>query len=416
MTPLQGKSDLLSEVAVADENQPDSSAYSHNPDFLLFDEGSFFGLEKSPARMWFDRLTPRQQIVIVVSVTWIPLALLAAIQGVAVGPTQPRSFLEDAGMYARFFVALPMLLVTPSKLAPRFQQIIQHFLSSGVLKVADREHFLAILTSTLRLRYSWVADWVCLAIAYGWSASHVFLPALAPAVSASWRAVGPAGQQSLSAAAWYFVAISQPVYGFVVAHFLYRVGLWWRSLWMISRLDLQLRGAHPDGGGGLMFLGLSLRPCRWPAFALATSLAGGLANVVLATGVSVVSFRYVIGVIAVVITALFAGPLCFFSDQLKGTAFRSSLSHDQAVQEQLRQFEQKWIGQSGQTDMLAVQDFSAVIDLNATVEKAHQMGRLPFRRSQLLELFVAALLPFLPVVALQIPIKDLLMLVKQLLL
>jgi hypothetical protein len=146
----------------------------------------------------------------VVSVTWIPMAILAAIQGVGVGPTQPRSFLEDAGMYARFFVALPILLVAPSKLAPRFQQIIQHFLSSDLVKETDRERFLAILTSTMRLRYSRVADWVCLAIAYGWSALHVFLPALAPAISATWRATGPAGQQSLSLAAWlWFVKTSR---------------------------------------------------------------------------------------------------------------------------------------------------------------------------------------------------------------
>ena len=82
---------------------------------------------------------------------------------------------------------------------------------------------------------------------------------------------------------------------------------------------------------------------------------------------------------------------------------------------QLRQFEKKWIEQSGQADMLAVQDFSALIDLNLTVEKAHQMVRLPIRRSQLVELIAAALLPFPPVLALQIPIKDLLMMFKQLL-
>jgi hypothetical protein len=123
----------------------------------------------------------------------------------------------------------------------------------------------------------------------------------------------------------------------------------------------------------------------------------------------------VIGLIAAVITVFFAGPLCFFCDQLKKAKFRASLSHDRAVLEQLRQFEQKWIGQSGQADMLEVQDFSAVIDLNETVNKVHQMTRLPFRRSQLLELIAAALLPFLPVLALQIPIKDLLVLFKQLL-
>jgi hypothetical protein len=395
--------------------EPNSSTKSSTPNFLLFDEGSFFGLEKSRAQRWFDRFTLPQQILIVVSVTWIPLAVLSFIQGVALGPTQPRSFLEDAGMYARFFVALPLLLATPSKFRHKFQQIVQHFLSSGVVKETDRERFLTILTSTMRFRYSRVADWICLAIAYGWSALHVFLPALSPAISATWRATGPVGQPSLSLATWYLLAVSQPVYGFVVLHLLYRVALWWRTLWMISRLDLQLRGAHPDGAGGLMFLGLSLGPCRFPAFALAASLAGGLANLVLATGMSVVSFKYVIGLIAAVITVFFAGPLCFFCDQLKKAKFRASLSHDRAVLEQLRQFEQKWIGQSGQADMLEVQDFSAVIDLNETVNKVHQMTRLPFRRSQLLELIAAALLPFLPVLALQIPIKDLLVLFKQLL-
>jgi hypothetical protein len=194
------------ELIVAGENKPDSITNSDVPDFLVFDEGSFFGLEKSPARMWFDRFSLRQQVMLAVSVTWIPLAVLAAIQGVAIGLTQPRSFLEDAGLYARFFVALPLLLVTPSKCRHKFQQIMRHFLSSGLVKEADRERFLAILTSTMRLRNSRLADWVCLVLAYSWSAAFVFLPALTPAIFMTWRAVGSAGQRSFSLAAWYLVA------------------------------------------------------------------------------------------------------------------------------------------------------------------------------------------------------------------
>ena len=90
------------------------SDISKAADFPLFDRGSFFGLEKSAPRRWFDRLTLRQKILLLVSVTWIPMAVLAAIQGVAVGPTQPRSFLEDVGIYARFFIALPLLIAAPS--------------------------------------------------------------------------------------------------------------------------------------------------------------------------------------------------------------------------------------------------------------------------------------------------------------
>jgi hypothetical protein len=135
-----------------------------------------------------------------------------------------------------------------------------------------------------------------------------------------------------------------------------------------------------------------------------------------ATSVSVVSFKNVTGVIVAVITVLFVGKLCFFYDHLRMTRIRAWLSHDRAAQEQLRQFDQKWIEYSAQADMLSVQDFSAVIDLKSTVEKVHQPRRLPLPRSQLLELLAAVLLPLLPVLALQIPIKDLLALFRQLLL
>ena len=351
----------------------------------------------------------------VVSITWLPLAILASFQHVALAATQPRSFLKDVGIYARFFVALPILLATPTRCRETFQQIAQHFLNSGLVKEADRERFLAILTSTMRLRYSRVADWVSLALAYVWSSVFVFHPAVASVISATWRTVGPAEQRSLSWAACYFAMVSQPVLGFLVLHFLYRLGLWWRTLWRISRLDLRLKGSHPDGGGGLMFLGMSLGPCRWPAFALAASPAGGLANVILATGASVLSFKYAIAFTATAIMALFVGPLGFFYHQLRSTRMRAWLAYDRAAQRQLEQFEQKWIGDSKQNDMLTQSDFSSVIDFSTTVAAVHQMTWWPVQRRQLLALAAAALLPFVPVAMLEFSIKDLLVLLGPLL-
>jgi hypothetical protein len=401
------------EVVAADEicSEPNSD----EPRFLLFDDGSFFGLEKSFVRRWFGRFPLWQQVVMVVCITWLPLAILASFQDVALGATQSRSLLKDAGMYARFFVALPILLVTPSKCRQTFQQIAQHFLKSGIIKESDRARFLDILTSTMRLRYLRGADWVWLVLAYAWSSAFVFHPAVASVIAATWRTVGPPEHRTLSWAEWYFGAVSQPVLGFVVLHFLYRLGLWWRTLWRISRLDLRLKGSHPDGGGGLMFLGMSLGPCRWPAFALAASPAGGLANVILATGASVLSFKYAIAAIAVGIAALFVGPLCFFHGQLGSTKMRAWLSYDRLAQRQLVQFEQKWIEDLRQNDLLAQPDFSAVIDFGSTVEKIHQMTRWPVYRRQLLALTAAALLPFVPVAMLEFSIKDVLVLLGPLL-
>jgi hypothetical protein len=405
----------FAEVIMLDNDRTHRKPNPTPPDFPLFDEGSFFGLEKSAPRRWFERLTLRQRILMLVSVTWIPMAMLATMQGVGVGPTQPRSFLEDVGIYTRFFFALPMLLVTPSLLRERFERIVQHFMNSGLLKESDQERFLAIISSTVRLRYSRLADWICVAIAFMWSAAFILVPQFASVISSTWRSFGSPGHVRLSSAEWYFALVSEPIYVFVVTHFLYRVCLWWRTLWMISRLELQLRGAHPDGAGGLMFLSHSLPECRFPVFGLAAGLAGGFANVVLATGVSVLNFKYVILAIAVLLTATFAGPLCFFNEQLRRTRFLASLSHDRTELEQLRQFEQKWVGKPTETNLLEAPDFSAVIDLNSTVNVVHQMARFPISGSDLVELIVAALLPFLPVVALQIPVEELLHTFKELL-
>ena len=57
---------------------------------------------------------------------------------------------------------------------------------------------------------------------------------------------------------------------------------------------------------------------------------------------------------------------------------------------------------------------TAALTYNA-VSTVHHMARLPFRRSQLMELMATSLLPFLPVLALQIPIEDLWAMLKQLL-
>jgi hypothetical protein len=82
----------------------------------------------------------------------------------------------------------------------------------------------------------------------------------------------------------------------------------------------------------------------------------------------------------------------------------------------LRAFEEKWLGASppSREEMLREPDFSAVSDFDATVAAVQKMKTLPFGLKQLIPLAVAALLPFLPVVAIEIPLKEVLVQVLKL--
>jgi len=248
-------------------------------------------------------------------------------------------------------------------------------------------------------------------LAYGYGVAILLL--VVPRLSASWRMLGPQGHRGLSLAGWWFIAVSEPIFAFVLFRLLFRIGLWWRFLWRTSRLDLQMDASHPDGAGGLGFLGLTLRTAQESAFAISASYAGGLANIVLASGARVTSFKFEILFLLIGIVGLFAGPLTFFYRLLARTKHQGALEYWAIWQAQLRQSNSKWKRGSLETmDMLSVADFSEVTDLSSILERVQQVRLVPFRRTQLSPLAVAALLPFVAVLALEIPIEEIL---KQLL-
>jgi len=339
------------------------------------------------------------------------MVILAAIQGRALGPNQSQSILLDPAIYARFLVALPVLLYARKASTMKLRAIVDHFFQAQLVKDTERESFIANILSAMRLCRAPAVDWLVLAIAYGYSIVHVNL--VVPSVAETWRTIGSGAEVRLSLAGWWFVAVSQPVYLFILLRLLYRIGVWWRFLRQTSRLHLQLEAAHPDQVGGLGFLGLSFAIFQESAFAISTSVAGGVANLVLLTRARASSFAYVILAAVVFIVALFAGPLLFFSDSLAKAKQRDELDYRVLWQEQLRQFDAKWSHLTSKgSDMLGIADFSEVTDFSSILERVQATRLIPIQPKQILPLVCAVLLPFLLVLPLLVPLDEI---VKQLL-
>jgi hypothetical protein len=56
--------------------------------------------------------------------------------------------------------------------------------------------------------------------------------------------------------------------------------------------------------------------------------------------------------------------------------------------------------------MLGVQDFSEATDLSQILERVQQMRIVPFRRAQLWPLLLAATLPFVVVMTIDVPVEE----------
>jgi hypothetical protein len=382
--------------------------------FPLFEDGPFAKVHAAVRMAGTEQHYVRRRLIFAVLVTWVALAVLAAVQGRAIGPSWRESMLLDVGMYARYLVALPLLILATPGCRRKLQVIVPHFLDAELVKESERPSFFANIAALLRWRDSAVAAVVLVALAVG---KAVTFGAVSVAeLPDSWRVVGTAGNRSLSLAGWWLAVVCEPLYAIAMLQLLYRLTLWWWFLWKTSRLDLQLNAAHPDGAGGLAFLGMVLPAFQLPVFAIAASTAGALTNLIVWKSASFANFQYAIAVFAVVLVALIAGPLAFFKTQLRNAKQRAVLVCGALAGRQLRAFEEKWLGASPPAagEMLRAPDFSAVGDFNPTVTAIQKMNTLPFWPKQLVPLVIAALLPFLPVAAIEIPLKEILLQVLKL--
>jgi hypothetical protein len=193
----------------------------------------------------------------------------------------------------------------------------------------------------------------------------------------------------------------------LVLGWLWRLALWARLLWLISRLDLRLVASHPDHAAGLSFLGQSVRAFAIVALAFATVIAGRSAHVVLSgSGLPTPQFAFNIGLM-IAIMALFVAPLAVFTPTLAQVWRRGVLDYGALAERVGEAFERKWLGRGEALDKSALErpDFSATTDLYQVAANVYAIRFIPLDLKDLIVLAAAMLLPFIPVVLLAFPMN-----------
>src|SRR5262249_57626711 len=74
-------------------------------------------------------------------VSWLPLAALAAVQGLAINVDPRRSLLLDFAVYARFLVAVPLFILGESVADRRYSMIVNYLLRSGIVTGVERRAY-----------------------------------------------------------------------------------------------------------------------------------------------------------------------------------------------------------------------------------------------------------------------------------
>src|SRR5215468_6094461 len=115
----------------AQDAWPSQWAESAGPDSSLMRSGPFHRFQQTLHLE--DSLNPRtaRRALLFALVSWLPLAALAAVQGLAINVDPRRSLLLDFTVYARFLVAVPLFITGESVADDRYSMIISYLLRSG---------------------------------------------------------------------------------------------------------------------------------------------------------------------------------------------------------------------------------------------------------------------------------------------
>ncbi len=213
---------------------------------------------------------------------------------------------------------------------------------------------------------------------------------------------------------YYYGFVAIPIFQFLMFRWAFRMFVWTRLLWQISNLDLLLTATHPDGAGGLGFLGKGTIPFGVILFGLSSVVSASIASRVLFGGARLEDFEITYAALIVMLLVVFAGPLLVFSPKLFRLKQDGMLQYGTLASRYTQQFESKWASGAGgsKEPLLGTSDIQSLADMGNTYELVRKMRMVPIELSDFIAIALPGVIPALPLAATVMPVGEIL---KQLL-
>jgi hypothetical protein len=379
------------------------------PDFSLVLGGPLFQLLRR-AHLSDDALgLLRQRIIVLALVAWLPLLILATAQGHALGGDAAIPFLKDVEVHVRFLVALPLLVIAELVVHRRISSVVRQFIARQLIPAEAMARFDAAIAAALRLRNSVLAEVLLIVFVYAVGILVIWRQYVA-IDTVTWYAHPSAAGPELTLAGYWYGYVSLPIFQFLLCRWYFRLIIWARFLWQVSRLDLSLIPTHPDRMAGLGFLSNTVYAFAPLALAHGMLLAGPLANRIFFTGARLIDYKVEIAVLVVLLLCIVLGPLLVFTPMLSGVKRQGLMEYGTLAQRYVREFDGKWLrgGAAADEPLIGSGDIQSLADLNNSFEVVRTMRITPVTRDALVQLGAATLLPIVPLALTMMPLEELL--------
>jgi hypothetical protein len=335
-----------------------------------------------------------RRVVAVIAVAWLPLFIMSAIERrVSTGVRVP--FLFDLDIQARILIALPLLIAGEVVVHRRMPIAVRQFVERKIIPAGGRPKFDEAVASALALSRSPWIELLLLIIVYTVGASLASSITSIPGVT--WYGTPSDGAMTRTAAGWWYIAVSRPLFQFVLLRWYYRFLVWNRLLWQMSRVRLQLVPTHPDRRAGLGFVfGISDAFAPF-LFAHGTIVAGRVANGVIHAGQTLQQSELELVTVPILALLFVLAPEFAFALMLWRVKRKGLGDYGRLAQRYVREFDHKWIHHPTPVfeTLLGSSDIQSLADVANSYDTIRQLQVLPTRQS-VMALLIMTVLPLAP--------------------
>lgn len=378
-------------------------------DFSLVLGGPFYQLLRRAHLSDDALLMVRQRVVAIALLAWLPLLILSAIEGHVWGKSVAVPFLLDLEVHIRFLIVVPLLVIAELVVHQRLRPLAKAFLDRHLIPEDDFPRFDKAITSAFRLRNSVIVEVLLIAIVYGVGVAVVWRQFTALSAN-TWYAPASLTGPTLSFAGLWYSYLSLPIFQFLLLRWYFRILIWGRFLWQVSRIKLALVPTHPDRVGGLGFLSNAVYAFSVLVVAHGAMVSSQIANRIFFLGAKLPEFEGEIAIVAIFLLCVIFGPLLVFVPQLAQAKRTGLREYGTLAESYVRDFDDKWLRRpkpEGEV-LIGSTDIQSLADLANSFEVVRSMRLLPISRDAILQLAAALLLPLLPLLLTVMPLKELL--------
>jgi hypothetical protein len=363
--------------------------------------GGFYWVQEKARLIRPNTWDLQRRLPLAIAIAWLPLLVLAFIHG---GFRDLHALFVDYRVYARIFIAIPLLLIGQITMEIRFRQMAQQFLDANIVRLQDLPRFHEIMQKARRLRDAKLPELLAMVVVY--AQAGYFLES-GRMRYASWAI--QSDTNSITAAGYYSILVAHALFLGLLLIALWKWAIWVYVLSQISRLNLQLDATNGDLNGGLGFLGEVPRAFVPVVLAISAVIGATWRSQMLAGQLTLNFLYWSAGLLAVLILLVFFLPLALFTPKLIREKREGSLKYGALQHLHSLQFRAKWTEHRNEhiEELLGNPDISSLADLSSSFRNVENMLIFPFRKSASIALLLALAFPMIPVVTTQIPVKEL---------